>query len=170
MPATTAAMNRGCVGAIIDGAVRDIHQISKMNFPVYAQGSSPYDSQNRQRVIAIVITSFGNYCHHEISDLTERRRRHASWVKPSTLRRSSPPYSGCAPLAISPKGTLSLGQRRSRMLAMQRYAMRYARCTRRVTSRRRQPWRMWRVLCRTSRPRRPFTRSLPSHRRSADSG
>ena len=50
---TTAAMNRGCVGAIIDGAVRDIHQISKMNFPVYAQGSSPYDSQNRQRVIAI---------------------------------------------------------------------------------------------------------------------
>ena len=46
-------MNRGCVGAIIDGAVRDIHQISKMNFPVYAQGSSPYDSQNRQRVIAI---------------------------------------------------------------------------------------------------------------------
>ena len=50
---TTAAMNRGCVGAIIDGAVRDIHKISEMNFPVYAQGSSPYDSQNRQRVIAI---------------------------------------------------------------------------------------------------------------------
>ena len=50
---TTAAINRGCVGAIIDGAVRDIHKISKMNFPVYAQGSSPYDSQNRQHVIAI---------------------------------------------------------------------------------------------------------------------
>lgn len=45
------ARNAGCVGVIIDGAVRDIAKIREMDFPVFARGASPYDSQNRQRVI-----------------------------------------------------------------------------------------------------------------------
>ena len=41
---TTASRNTGCVGAIIDGAVRDITPIKAMDFPVFARGVSPYDS------------------------------------------------------------------------------------------------------------------------------
>jgi regulator of RNase E activity RraA len=48
---STAARNRGCVGAIVDGAVRDTRQMSAMQFPVFARGRCIYDSQNRQRVI-----------------------------------------------------------------------------------------------------------------------
>ncbi len=48
---STAAKNTGCVGAIIDGAVRDVAKMRAMPFPVFARGTSPYDSQNRQRVI-----------------------------------------------------------------------------------------------------------------------
>lgn len=48
---STAARNRGCVGTIIDGAVRDTVQMRSMGFPVFARGTSPYDSRNRQRVI-----------------------------------------------------------------------------------------------------------------------
>ncbi|HUG19427.1 MAG TPA: RraA family protein [Planctomycetaceae bacterium] len=48
---TTAAKNRGCRGAIIDGAVRDVAKIEAMDFPVFARGTCIYDSQNRQRVI-----------------------------------------------------------------------------------------------------------------------
>jgi 4-hydroxy-4-methyl-2-oxoglutarate aldolase len=47
---TTAAMNRGCVGAIVDGAVRDISKMQACHFPVYARGACPLDSQHRQRV------------------------------------------------------------------------------------------------------------------------
>lgn len=50
---TTAAKNTGCVGAIIDGAIRDCHKITAMGFPVYARGRCVYDSLNRQRVIDI---------------------------------------------------------------------------------------------------------------------
>lgn len=50
---TTAATNRGCVGAIIDGAIRDVDKISAMNFPVHARGTCLYDSLNRQRVIDV---------------------------------------------------------------------------------------------------------------------
>ena len=52
---TTAALNTGCVGAIVDGAVRDVGKISTMNFPVFARGTCVYDSLNRQRVIDIDI-------------------------------------------------------------------------------------------------------------------
>jgi len=52
---TTAARNSGCVGAIIDGAVRDVSKMRQMQFPVYARGMSPYDSLNRQRVVDIDI-------------------------------------------------------------------------------------------------------------------
>lgn len=48
---STASRNTGCVGAIVDGAVRDVAKIREMAFPVFARGTSPYDSQNRQRVI-----------------------------------------------------------------------------------------------------------------------
>lgn len=53
---TTAAKNSGCVGAIIDGAIRDVNKIRPMNFPVYARGTCVYDSLNRQRVVDVDIT------------------------------------------------------------------------------------------------------------------
>lgn len=48
---STAARNRGCVGAIIDGAARDIAVTRRMGFPVYGRGTCVYDSRDRQRVI-----------------------------------------------------------------------------------------------------------------------
>jgi regulator of RNase E activity RraA len=48
---TTAARNQGCVGVIVDGAVRDIAKIRPMQFPVFARGTCIYDSKDRQRVI-----------------------------------------------------------------------------------------------------------------------
>ena len=50
---STAASNQGCVGAIVDGAVRDVRKMKQMEFTVYARGTCIYDSQNRQRVIDI---------------------------------------------------------------------------------------------------------------------
>ena len=50
---STASRNRGCVGAIVDGAVRDVRQMRQMNFPVFARGTNIYDSLNRQRVIDV---------------------------------------------------------------------------------------------------------------------
>lgn len=50
---TTAASNRGCVGVVVDGAVRDVRQMTAMGFPAYARGRCVYDSLNRQRVIEI---------------------------------------------------------------------------------------------------------------------
>ncbi|MEO1997972.1 MAG: RraA family protein, partial [Planctomycetaceae bacterium] len=53
---STAAMNAGCVGAIVDGAVRDVSQMRHMGFPVFARGTCLYDSLNRQRVVDIDVT------------------------------------------------------------------------------------------------------------------
>lgn len=50
---STAAKNRGCVGAIVDGAIRDIGKTRAMGFAVFARGTSVYDSQDRQRVTAV---------------------------------------------------------------------------------------------------------------------
>lgn len=50
---TTAAMNSGCTGVVVHGCVRDVKKMRAMNFPVFATGTSPYDSQNRQRVINV---------------------------------------------------------------------------------------------------------------------
>lgn len=50
---TTAAKNGGCVGAIVDGAIRDVAKIRQMNFSVYARATCVYDSLNRQRVVDI---------------------------------------------------------------------------------------------------------------------
>lgn len=48
---STAARNRGCVGTIADGAVRDVAKMKEMGFACFARGTLPYDSMNRQRVI-----------------------------------------------------------------------------------------------------------------------
>jgi 4-hydroxy-4-methyl-2-oxoglutarate aldolase len=48
---STASRNAGCVGAIIDGAARDVRQMTEMKFPIFARSKNPYDSLNRQRVI-----------------------------------------------------------------------------------------------------------------------
>ncbi len=48
---STAARNSGCVGAIIDGAVRDVEKMRAMGFCAFARGRSVYDSQDRQRVV-----------------------------------------------------------------------------------------------------------------------
>ena len=53
---STAASCRGCVGAVVDGAIRDISKMTRMNFPVYARATSVYDSLNRQRVIDLDVT------------------------------------------------------------------------------------------------------------------
>ncbi len=53
---STAARNSGCVGAIVDGAVRDVRQMRAMGFPIFARGTSPYDSKDRQRVIDFDVT------------------------------------------------------------------------------------------------------------------
>ena len=46
-----AARNAGCVGAIIDGATRDVTQLESLAFPVFARGTSVYDAMNRQKVM-----------------------------------------------------------------------------------------------------------------------
>jgi regulator of RNase E activity RraA len=48
---TTAARNQGCVGVIVDGAVRDLSKMRILQFPVFARGACLYDSKDRQRVI-----------------------------------------------------------------------------------------------------------------------
>jgi regulator of RNase E activity RraA len=50
---SSASRNAGCVGVIADGAVRDVRQMTEMEFPVFALGSCVYDSRDRQRVIDI---------------------------------------------------------------------------------------------------------------------
>ena len=52
---TTASLNGGCVGAIVDGSVRDTVPMSQMKFPVFARGTNIYDSLHRQRVTSIDI-------------------------------------------------------------------------------------------------------------------
>ncbi|QDU08584.1 RraA family protein [Gimesia aquarii] len=53
---STAVHHRGCCGAIIDGAVRDVRQMREMQFPVWAVGTSPYDSKDRQRIVDIDVS------------------------------------------------------------------------------------------------------------------
>src|SRR5262245_22377186 len=48
---STAAKNTGCVGVIVDGAVRDVRQMRAMGFPCFATATIVYDSKDRQRVI-----------------------------------------------------------------------------------------------------------------------
>ncbi|HCS51612.1 RraA family protein [Rubinisphaera sp.] len=53
---TTAATNRGCLGAVIEGAIRDVSKMREYDFPVYALGACPLDSQNRQRVCDVDVS------------------------------------------------------------------------------------------------------------------
>jgi 4-hydroxy-4-methyl-2-oxoglutarate aldolase len=46
-----AARARGAVGAVTDGLVRDVEQIAQLQFPVFAFGASPLDSNGRQEVV-----------------------------------------------------------------------------------------------------------------------
>jgi regulator of RNase E activity RraA len=48
----TAMRYRGLAGAVIDGAVRDIPQIKRIQFPVYSRGISPATSINHYRFVA----------------------------------------------------------------------------------------------------------------------
>ena len=58
---STACIRTGCVGAVVDGLVRDQIKMNAMNFPVFAKGASPLDSKNRQKVIEIdVKVEIGN--------------------------------------------------------------------------------------------------------------
>jgi 4-hydroxy-4-methyl-2-oxoglutarate aldolase len=50
---STAARTSGCVGVVVDGAVRDVRPMRAMEFPVFARHTSPYDSRDRQRVIDV---------------------------------------------------------------------------------------------------------------------
>lgn len=50
---STAARNSGCIGTIVDGAVRDVDKMASMGFPVFARGRCIYDSLHRQRVIDV---------------------------------------------------------------------------------------------------------------------
>ena len=49
----TAAGNQGCVGAILHGAIRDVDQLTRMEFPVFARGTCAFDANGRQRVVDI---------------------------------------------------------------------------------------------------------------------
>ncbi len=53
---STAAANRGCAGALVDGAVRDTAQMNGMGFLTFARGTCPRDSLHRQRVTAVDVS------------------------------------------------------------------------------------------------------------------
>jgi regulator of RNase E activity RraA len=53
---STAARHRGCAGAVVDGAVRDVVKMSELGFTVFARGTCPRDSMHRQRVTAVDVT------------------------------------------------------------------------------------------------------------------
>jgi len=50
---STAARKGGCVGAIVDGDVRDVAKMTAMGFAIWARGTCLYDSKDRNRVIDI---------------------------------------------------------------------------------------------------------------------
>jgi regulator of RNase E activity RraA len=66
---STAAKRSGCVGAIIDGAVRDIEKMTQMGFPVFARGTCVYDSRDRNRVIDIDVPVEIDGVHFSPGDL-----------------------------------------------------------------------------------------------------
>jgi regulator of RNase E activity RraA len=47
---SVAAYAKGARGAVLDGLTRDASRIRKLNFPVFAQGISSYDSMGRSEV------------------------------------------------------------------------------------------------------------------------
>lgn len=49
---TTAALQRGAVGCVTDGLVRDVRAIRKVGFPVFHGGIGPLDSKGRAKMMA----------------------------------------------------------------------------------------------------------------------
>lgn len=48
---SAGVLHRGGVGAVVDGGVRDLHQIAAMDFPVFAAYRSPLDIRGRAEVV-----------------------------------------------------------------------------------------------------------------------
>ena len=53
---STAARVKKINGAIIDGFAKDVQQIKKIGFPVYAAGIAPLDSKVRGKVIEVDVS------------------------------------------------------------------------------------------------------------------
>jgi regulator of RNase E activity RraA len=51
----TAMKVRGLTGAVIDGSIRDLPQIGKIQFPVYSRGVAPSTSINHYRFVGVNI-------------------------------------------------------------------------------------------------------------------
>ncbi|HET7567862.1 MAG TPA: RraA family protein [Gaiellaceae bacterium] len=49
---TTAVLRRGGVGAVVDGGIRDLHQVLPSGFPVWALYRSPYDIRGRAEIVS----------------------------------------------------------------------------------------------------------------------
>lgn len=49
---TTRALVNGCVGALVDGYSRDVEQIRRRGFPLWARGTHPADSAGRLDAVA----------------------------------------------------------------------------------------------------------------------
>ena len=52
---STASQVRGAAGAVMDGLVRDIRDIRKMQFPVFHVGICPLDSKGRGQIVEVDI-------------------------------------------------------------------------------------------------------------------
>jgi len=52
---STASQVRGAAGAVMDGLVRDIRDIRKMQFPVFHVGICPLDSKGRGKIVEVDI-------------------------------------------------------------------------------------------------------------------
>jgi 4-hydroxy-4-methyl-2-oxoglutarate aldolase len=52
----TAMKERGCVGALVDGGVRDVRWIGQLGFPVYARYRTPIQSIGRWKVNAAQVS------------------------------------------------------------------------------------------------------------------
>jgi 4-hydroxy-4-methyl-2-oxoglutarate aldolase len=50
---SAGVQQKGAVGAVIDGAVRDLHQIHPLDFAVFATGRSPLDIRGRAEMVSI---------------------------------------------------------------------------------------------------------------------
>ena len=49
---STRALARGCIGAIVDGGVRDLTGMRRLDFPVFAAAVHPADSYGRAEVVS----------------------------------------------------------------------------------------------------------------------
>jgi len=50
---TTAAMQRGAVGCVTDGLVRDVRHVRAKSFPVFHGGIGPLDSKGRAKMVSM---------------------------------------------------------------------------------------------------------------------